>query len=37
MFAKDLHNERAKRKESCITSSELKLAEELIKITEKFI
>lgn len=37
MFAKDLHAERTKRNESCMTESELKLANELISVTEKFI
>ena len=35
MFAKDLHDERAKKGEPCMTTGELALANELIGITEK--
>lgn len=34
MFAKDLHNERAKNGESCMTQRELDLANKIIGITE---
>ena len=37
MFAKDLHNERTNKKEGCMTTSELKLANEIISVVEKFI
>ena len=35
MFALDLHSERTKKGESCMTESELKLANELKKSTYK--
>ena len=34
MFAKDLHNEKAKKGESCMTQNELALANKIIDITE---
>lgn len=37
MFAKDLHAERTSKKESCMSTSELKLADEIISVVEKFI
>lgn len=36
LFAKDLHNERSKKGEGCMSQSELQLANKLIEITEKF-
>ncbi len=35
MFALDLHNERTKKGESCMTEDELKLAKKLEEITNK--
>lgn len=35
MFAKDYHNQEIKDNHSCMNSAELKLADELIEITEK--
>ena len=35
MFAKDLHNERLKNGQSCMSVSELKLANSLIELTDK--
>lgn len=35
MFALDLHNERAKKGESCMTEDELKLAKKLEEITNR--
>lgn len=35
MFAKDLHNERTREGESCMSKEELALADKIIDITEK--
>lgn len=35
MFAKDLHNERTKKGEPCMTENELRLADALIDLTER--
>ena len=37
MFAKDLHVERISKNECCMTTTELKLVDEMIKVVEKFI
>lgn len=37
MFAKDLHAERTEKNVSCMTTNELKLANEIISVIEKFI
>ena len=37
MFAKDLHAERTKKKESCMSTNELKLADEILTVIGKFI
>ena len=37
MFAKDLHYQKTGKNESCMNSSELKLANAIINVLEKFI